>query len=426
MADAVQGPSSAEVLPNAPSERRQDGPVKIRRRRIVVRSLIIVAWLVTFTLGYLWLRYTQPMPTYYRNLVPQVQYRDGQTMIPMPDGVLVADVGAYSDELTAYLRFDYLKGLQAIAGSNVFLVTREQKGGPQYTLYVQLPNDLLAAYQTLGDLVISRNIDSYTLKSPPASEIRRWENETRLFNAAYKQPVYHRLLSLPPDALTSAVASFILFKVRTDRRIRERLEPAAGKELSSDDARDFAADMISVAKFYDIPLDMLLGIGAMENNYLDVTGDLQHAVWKRRAQTGDIVLRRRHHRVLVSNYSVGPWQITRETLRYAHSLYLRDRKTRDYDELPPRLRPSTRLDLDHISTGVLTTYAGLLLRNLLDYFHGDVQKAEGAYNGGPRDPNANYSAGVEMVANYARRVIGMAAGRKGNAVSETPLVVTKK
>ena len=31
-----------------------------------------------------------------------------------------------------------------------------------------------------------------------------------------------------------------------------------------------------------------------------------------------------------------------------------------------------------------------------------------------------------MVANYARRVIGMAAGRKGNAVSETPLVLAPK
>jgi len=182
--------------------------------------------------------------------------------------------------------------------------------------------------------------------------------------------------------------------------------------------------MIAVAEFYDIPLDMLLGIGAMENNYMDIRGDLKHAVWKDHAQKGDIVLRRRHGRVLVSNYSIGPWQITRETLRYAHSLYLSDK--RDYENLPLRLRLPKQLDLEHIDSHVLTTYAGLLLRNLLDYFHGDVQKAQGAYNGGPKKPNLDYSTGVATVASYARRVVGLATGRKGNAVSETPLVVAAK
>jgi hypothetical protein len=220
------------------------------------------------------------------------------------------------------------------------------------------------------------------------------------------------------------VASFILFKIRTDRRVRRRLEPVADKELSIDDAKTFAADMIAVAEFYEIPLDMLLGIGAMENNYLDIRGDLKHAVWKKHAQKGDIILRRRRGRVLVSNYSLGPWQITRETLRYAHSLYVRDK--RDYGKLPDRLRPPQRLDLEHIDSHMLTTYAGLLLRNLLDYFQGDVQKAQGAYNGGRKNPNLDYSSGVATVASYARRVVGLAVGRKGNAVSELSLVVASK
>jgi hypothetical protein len=75
---------------------------------------------------------------------------------------------------------------------------------------------------------------------------------------------------------------------------------------------------------------------------------------------------------------------------------------------------------------VLTTYAGLLLRNLLDYFQGDVHKAQGAYNGGRKNPNLGYSSGVATVASYARRVVGLAVGRKGNAVSELSLVVASK
>lgn len=394
------------------------------RRWWVIATSIAVAAGLAATLVAGWIHYrVAPLPWIAKTPLPEIRRQDGRTIVSMPNGNLVGEVGTYTDELTAYLRFDYLKGIQSIAGSRLFLVTVEEGGGPQYRLLVQMPNDMLTASSTLAGLAIAGHIDSFELLSPPASEMATWDKETKLFDAAYQEPVREKLMQLPRGALTSAVASFILFKVRTDRRVRERLEPAAGKELSIDDARSFAADMIAVADFYQIPLNMLLGIGAMENNYLDIRGDLQHAVWKRHAQPGDVILRRRRGRVLVSNYSIGPWQITRETLRYAHRLYLRDK--RDYTQLPPRLRPPRRLDLEHIDTSVLTTYAGLLLRDLLDYFHGDVAKAEGAYNGGRRDPNLNYSAGVTMVADYARRVVGMAAGRKGNAVSETPVQVEK-
>ena len=378
MADALQRPgllkdsfNSTLEIARADSGRQDDSPEpsqealrRILRRRILRRSFAVAVWCATLAGTYMLLSYVQPMPRITRDFIPRVFFRGKQTIMPMPNGILVAAVGAYRDELTAYLRYDYLKGMQSLAGRNVFLVPSERTAGPEYTLYVQLPNDLFTAWNTMGYLLTGGYIDTYKLESPPYFEVLRWENETKLFNAAYQRPVRQRLLELPRDALTSAVASFILFKVRTDRRVRLHLEPAAGKELTTDDARDFAADMIDVAQFYNIPLPMLLGIGAMENNYLDIRGDLKHAVWRRYAQSGDIVLRRRHGRVLVSNYSVGPWQITRETLRYAHDLCLRDRRSRDYSELPARLRPPLRLNFNQLSTGVLTTYAGLLLRHL--------------------------------------------------------------
>jgi hypothetical protein len=106
---------------------------------------------------------------------------------------------------------------------------------------------------------------------------------------------------------------------------------------------------------------------------------------------------------MVSDYAIGTWQITRETLRAAHQLYLRDK--RDYSKLPARLRPSRELDVNSVDDAVLTTYAGLLLRDLLDHFGGDVDKAIGAYNGGVRNPNPAYASGVKTVADYARRIL---------------------
>src|SRR5437016_12727615 len=101
--------------------------------------------------------------------------------------------------------------------------------------------------------------------------------------------------------------------------------------------------------------------------------------------------------------------MTRETLRAAHQLYLHDK--RDYSQLPARLRPPRELDLNNVSDAVLTTYAGLLLRDLLDHFGGDVEKAIGAYNGGVRTPNPDYASRVKNVADYARRIFEHASAQ---------------
>jgi hypothetical protein len=111
------------------------------------------------------------------------------------------------------------------------------------------------------------------------------------------------------------------------------------------------------------------------------------------------------------NESSGIWQITRETLRYAHRLFLKD--TRDYSTLPEHLRPPRELNVNDVPPDVLTTYAGLFFRDLLDRFQGDVARAVGAYNGGPGNPNFQYEAGVRMVAEYARRVLEHAAALQG-------------
>jgi hypothetical protein len=108
---------------------------------------------------------------------------------------------------------------------------------------------------------------------------------------------------------------------------------------------------------------------------------------------------------------MGIWQITRETLRYAHRLYLKD--DRDYRRLPERLRPPKKLDLKEIDPAVLTTYAGLIFRNLLDRLHGNAALAVGAYNGGPGKPNMQYEEGVRTAAEHARRIMEQAAALQG-------------
>jgi soluble lytic murein transglycosylase-like protein len=65
---------------------------------------------------------------------------------------------------------------------------------------------------------------------------------------------------------------------------------------------------------------------------------------------------------------------------------------------------------------VLTTYAGLFFRELLDRFEGDTALAVGAYNGGPGRPNPRYEAGVRLAAGHARRMLEQAATMNGELV----------
>jgi hypothetical protein len=259
-------------------------------------------------------------------------------------------------------------------------------------------------------------IPGFTLRPVSFQNLARKRLETSVFLGSYNPHRTPRLASLPRDQLLAPLASFLMFKSVTDRRVRERIPPVP-TTLSDGQAKELAADILDVVRFYNLPLDVFLGIGAMENDYMNVRGDLDHSVWKRRAQRGDIILKRERGRVLVSDYAMGVWQITRETLRSAHDLYLQDK--RDYSALPPRLRPTKKLSFDLDNSEVLTTYAGLLLRHLLDETHGDIAKAVGAYNGSLRNPNYQYAAGVEAVALYARNFLERAAYLDGLSVAKS-------
>ena len=336
-------------------------------------------------------------------------------IVPLPTEVLIGEVGRFDDELSAYLWFDYLRSRPGVQTSQVLLVvTEEDDKAPIYRIHVVLHNDALTAIPFLAQLEANGFIQNFELMFSSSAPVEYSRKQTDIFIAAYKRPVAKTLENLTAKQLLSRMARFVAFKAGTDPRVRG----TPGSQLigfGPQEATDLAADIIAVAKFYDLPLDVLLGIGAMENNYLSIRGDINHSIWKKKPAKDDIILKRRRRRVLVSNYSVGIWQITRETLRYAHALYLKDK--RDYSQLPERLVPPAALELDVTDSHVLTTYAGLLLRDLLDRFNGDVEKAVGAYNGGPRNPNLQYAAGVQIVATYARNVLERVAARNERAAN---------
>jgi hypothetical protein len=376
---------------------------RVFRKLLWFAGIVLTAIIVAVSANLAWMQYwPQDLEFDPYACLPQPEFIHGRLTLPYTGQFPVAQVASYDDELEAFLYFQFLRGRTASDGTRILLTAAPGKTGPAYCIFVVGQNDLLTDIPRLGRLQGRRLIPHTEISVWSESEFSRYRNQSRIFEVSYATPVQGKLEDFDPSQLQSALADFLLFKSQTDVRVLEDIEPKP-VPLTRAQAELSAADILAVARFYDLPLDYFLGVGAMENNYMDVNGDLTHAVWKKRPQSGDIVLQRRRKRVLVSDYSVGAWQITRETIRAAHRLYLRDQ--RDYLLLPEHLRPPRQLDLDSVNGPVLTTYAGLLLRDLLDHFHGDVQKAIGAYNGGTVNPNPHYAMGVTGIAEYARRVL---------------------
>lgn len=350
-----------------------------------------------------------------RPATPVVEFTPGGTVVKLPGQDLVANLARFDDELFAYMMVGYVRGLVARDGYRVWLNCVRKGMALEYVIRLDLPEDLFSGLAYLLELRAISGVSEVADFWANPDAVSSYESQSRALDRAYNLPAKRKLELLPKDELVAYIRRFIRFKALTDGRIRRGIEPIPTPPSRSQ-AQQLARDIVTVTDFYSLPLDFFLGIGAMENNYMNVEGDIGNAIWKRRAQKGDVVLKRGRKGVLVLNEASGIWQITRETLRYAHRLYLKD--TRDYYLLPEHLRPPKVLDVGDVHPDVLTTYAGLFFRELLNRFEGDVATAVGAYNGGPGNPNPEYEAGARVVAEHARRLLEHAAALHGRPAAE--------
>ena len=376
-------------------------------KKLLRYTLCLAAGLFTFAAcGYTDYRlWPLDLPASAHPRMPVTVVKDNRLVVPFSLEVPAVEIATFNDQLEAFLRFEYLRGREAREGrdtSHMYLTATNTKKGPQYKIFLVTDNDLLSAVPQVASLKGRNLITHYEFQTWSQKEYNYYQQQSHMFDVAYDVPTDQKLETISSSKMLPELAQFLIFKSQTDNRVVDNSDTAA-RPLTREQATQLASDILEVAHFYDLPLDYFMGVGAMENDYMDVNGDLTHAVWKKRAERGDIVLRRTRKRVMVSDYAMGIWQITRQTLREAHQLYLHDK--RDYSQLPARLRPSRELDLNNVSDAVLTTYAGLLLRDLLDHFGGDVEKAIGAYNGGVRSPNPAYASSVKNIADYARRIL---------------------
>jgi hypothetical protein len=160
--------------------------------------------------------------------LPPVRFEHGKMIVALPTKALLAEVGRFDDELSAYLWFDYLRSRPGVEGSQVLLTVLEKEQVPVYRIEVVLPNDALSAIPFLADLEAKGFIEGFDLVFTTPAQVEYRRVQTSVFVAAYRKPVAKKLETLPRKHLLSSTAHFLAFKSRTDPRDAVVQEPTGG------------------------------------------------------------------------------------------------------------------------------------------------------------------------------------------------------
>src|SRR5579872_853161 len=204
--------------------------------------------------------------------LPQVELDGSRWAVKIRTGTLLADAADFDSELQAFLYFEYLRSHAGMTASDILLTASMNDGRPRYQIDLVLGNDLLSAVPQLATLRAKGLIRNFHLDSYAGQDVAYRRIQSDVFLDAYNPFTPPKLESLSSEQLLLPVTRFLVFKSATDGRVQQgsRLPQA----LSFEQAKLLAADILAVARFYQLPLDVFLGIGAMENNYMNVRGDL--------------------------------------------------------------------------------------------------------------------------------------------------------
>src|SRR5437763_14282666 len=85
-----------------------------------------------------------PMPQVINNV-------NGQFAVAWPGRRFVAKLGQFDSLLSGYLMLDYLRSQESFRNRQVML-TAAAPGGPPYTIWLHLPDDVLAGLEEAGTI----------------------------------------------------------------------------------------------------------------------------------------------------------------------------------------------------------------------------------------------------------------------------------
>ena len=170
---------------------------------------------------------------------PECGFRDTKAVVTLPGAAFIATVATFDDELYAYFNYDYLRSRRAVQPAEVLLTRKVMDRKAVYPILIHMGDDLMTAIPFLEKLRVEGYIPSYEWRLVPESEVHTWRQQTQVFTAAYNLPVEQRIEGLSSAQLQEVVRRFVIFKSRTDRRVRKGIEPVP-PPLSDEAARALA------------------------------------------------------------------------------------------------------------------------------------------------------------------------------------------
>lgn len=272
--------------------------------------------------------------------------------VTFPGRHLIARAGEYGDELDAY---QAVLNLRETAGPAVpIAATRSTTSA---AVFLELPDDLLKTVPVLERLRGTRVGTTVDWAVTQREQVSDWREESLLFEEIYGDLPRRRSASTGPPA-------------------------------------HIVRDIVAIARFYDLSPRFFRPVPYPQR--------LPASRWTQYPGANHAVLLRNPAGTLVVENDSVEWQEVLDALIHAQALVDADR--RDYASLPDRLQPSRRLDLEK-RPDALFTYAGVLLRHLVDKAGGENLEAITARADRPDNPNVRYDPGVRRAAMYARRVL---------------------
>lgn len=177
------------------------------------------------------------------------------TRVFVPNRVLTGELAEFNDGFFAFLMFDYLRARPGLSGRTVMLTSTEQQGLPR--VLVRLPDDLIEGVNILGEMKAHRLTPAVRFEWVPPSQLDSWIQEKSVFEDAYNGRASKRLERLHASELQRYLREFIRFKSETDPGRSTGSDPIPSP-LNREDASRLAADIIAIARFYDVPISLFL------------------------------------------------------------------------------------------------------------------------------------------------------------------------
>jgi hypothetical protein len=161
--------------------------------------------------------------------------------------------------------YQHYKSSTPLLDDELLLRYAAKKDTVEYQVLLVLTDDFVASVNRVTQLHSARNVEEFDWSLLPQRSLTGLRNQTTLFNSAYSLPVRRKMEDLSKQNCVYCYAGLFVSHLRPARGSESALSQFHRSLHQATPSVLLAT--LSLWRSYDLPLEYLIGIGAMENNY---------------------------------------------------------------------------------------------------------------------------------------------------------------